>query len=57
MNQNHRFCIVPGHEEYPVFHICTLLECSLTSRCCCPECIQQGIHHHNKADNSHIMNS
>ena len=55
MNQSNRVCKIKGHDELPIFHICTLLECSQPTRWCCSECISLGIHNHNKPNNSHVM--
>ena len=56
MNQkSNRICKRKGHDEYPIFHICILLECGEPTRWCCSECISQGIHNHNKPNNSCVM--
>ena len=55
MNQSNRVCKIKGHDELPIFHVCTLLECNQPKRWCCPECISQGTHNHNKPNNSHVM--
>ena len=55
MNQSNRVCKMEGHDEYLIYHICTLFECNQPKRWCCSECISQGIHNHNKPNNSHVM--
>ena len=55
MNQSNRVCKIKGHDELPIFHVCTLLECGQPNRWCCSECISLGIHNHNKPNNSHVM--
>ena len=55
MNQSNRVCNLEGHDEYLIYHICTLFECNQPERWCCPECFSQEIHKHNKPNNSHIM--
>ena len=52
---NNRTCKFQGHEKHQVSHICTITECNLTARWCCSECIQIGVHNHNKNKNSHIL--
>ena len=55
MNQSNRVCKMEGHDELPIFHVCTLFECNQPKRWCCSECISQGIHNHSKPNNSHVM--
>ncbi|KAM3146093.1 hypothetical protein pb186bvf_001750 [Paramecium bursaria] len=55
MNQI-RFCIVQGHQKYQTYHVCTFIDCNLTSRWCCPTCLQKETHKHKMADQSHILN-
>ena len=55
MNQSNRVCKIKGHDDLPIFHFCTLLECNQPKRWCCSECISQEIHKHNKPNNSHVM--
>ena len=55
MNQSNRVCKMEGHDEYLIYHICTLLECNQPKRWCCDECISSEIHKHNKPNNSHVM--
>ena len=47
MNQSNRVCKIKGHDELPIFHVCTLLECNQPKRWCCSECNSLGIHNHN----------
>ena len=39
MNQSNRVCKMEGHNDLPIFHVCTLLECNQPKRWCCSECI------------------
>ena len=55
MNQSNRVCKIKGHDEYPIFHVCTFFWCNQPKRWCCSECISQGIHNHNKPNNSLVM--
>ena len=55
MNKINRFCKIKGHDESPIFHICTFQECNNPTRWCCVECISEEIHRHSKSNNSHIM--
>ena len=55
MNQSNRVCKMEGHDELPIFHVCTLFECNQPKRWCCSECNSLGIHNHNKPNNSHVM--
>lgn len=55
MNQSKRVCKIIGHDEYPIYHICTLSECNQPTRWCCVDCITQEMHKHNKSNNIHIM--
>ena len=55
MNQSNRVCKIKGHDDLPIFHVCTLLECNQPKRWCCSECNSLGIHNHNKPNNSHVM--
>ena len=55
MNQSNRVCKMKGHNDLPIFHVCTLLECNQPKRWCCSECNSLGMHNHNKPNNSHVM--
>ena len=55
MNQSNRVCKMEGHDEYLIYHICTLFDCNQPKRWCCSECISQGIHNHKKPNNSHVI--
>ena len=44
MNQSKRVCKIMGHDEYPIYHICTLSECNQPTRWCCVDCITQEMH-------------
>ena len=55
MNQSKRVCKMKGHDEYPIYHICTQLECDQPTRWSCVDCISEGIHNHDKPNNIHIM--
>ena len=58
MHQNNsRNCKIQGHEIHHVSHICTMIDCNLTTRWCCSECVYKGVHNHNKQNNSHILSA
>ncbi|KAM3139887.1 WD repeat-containing protein 6 [Paramecium bursaria] len=56
MTQQERLCNQKGHEEYSAAHICTYLNCDLSSRWVCCQCMADNLHQHGTQAQSYIKN-